>query len=166
MSYGNAGSSPIMPPASPESATEKSTTFSFRPPTLPELMGFGGLIPEILNGGSLWRQGAPSPRALCGRNHGVDTIVGRLAMLGFLAALLAEWDTGVTVLEQVKMAPIPIAIVFAVVAYATWIPASKGCKREPFGWFHPAAEIVNGRLAMIGIIALFLVEDVTGQAFF
>ena len=50
----------------------------------------------------------------------------RLAMLGVVAALLAESSTGRNVFEQIQAAPGPIAGIFFLFTLATAIPVFKG----------------------------------------
>jgi Chlorophyll A-B binding protein len=44
-------------------------------------------------------------------------------------------------------------------------PAEDSSDRPAFGWT-PYAELINGRFAMIGFVALLLIELITGQDFF
>ena len=48
-------------------------------------------------------------------------------MLGFVAAVAAELNTGRTVAEQVRISPGPIAAVFALFSVASLIPILKVC---------------------------------------
>jgi Chlorophyll A-B binding protein len=48
---------------------------------------------------------------------------------------------------------------------ATDLSAEDSSDRPAFGWT-PYAELINGRFAMIGFVALLLLELVTGQDFF
>jgi hypothetical protein len=93
-----------------------------------------------------------------------ETINGRLAMLGFFAAAGAELSTGTTVLDQLAAAPVPILATFAIFAAASFIPMLQGAKGETIGPFNPAAEMLNGRAAMIGLVALLAYEAVNGSA--
>merc|ERR1711959_216309 len=68
-----------------------------------------------------------------------ETVNGRLAMLGFIAALGAA---------------------------ASLIPILKGVKKEKFAFFSPEAEMLNGRAAMIGFALLLAIEAKSGAAFF
>lgn len=83
------------------------------------LSRFAGAIPEVAN--------------------------SRLAMIGVIAALLAEKATGKNVFEQVSAAPIPIALVFLLFTAATAIPIFKGTPRKGNAVFSSDAEIINGR---------------------
>jgi len=104
------------------------------------VMDFGGKAPEITN--------------------------GRLAMLGFIAALGAELATGESVFAQLQDAPIFIPATFALFIVASIIPMNKNKKAESVGPLTPDAELVNGRAAMIGFAALLAIEAIKGDALF
>ncbi|KAL3691690.1 hypothetical protein R1sor_005341 [Riccia sorocarpa] len=95
-----------------------------------------------------------------------ETINGRLAMLGFVWAFLAEKATGLMVWEQLFM-PGATGLVFFVGAvqlltYASLVPIVNGESTDArsFGPFTARAERWNGRLAMIGFAALLIDEMV------
>merc|ERR1711990_397237 len=93
-------------------------------PTLGDAMAFAGSAPETIN--------------------------GRLAMLGFIAALGAEASSGETVFQQIGDAEPSILFAFIMFAAASLIQILKGVKKEKFAFFSPEAEMLNGRAAMIG----------------
>merc|ERR1712157_218701 len=95
-----------------------------------------------------------------------ETINGRLAMLGFIAALGAEAASGETVFQQIGDAEPSILLAFIMFAAASLIPTLKGVKKEKFGFFSPEAEMLNGRAAMIGFALLLAIEAKSGSAFF
>lgn len=97
---------------------------------LSDAMRFKGALPEVVN--------------------------GRLAMLGVIAALGSELVTGRHVAEQVQYAPWVIAFTFAAVIIGSVVPVLKGAKRigSPNGTWTPEAETLNGRVAMLGFVAL------------
>lgn len=67
---------------------------------------------------------------------------GRLAMLGFVAALGAELATGESVLTQVSEATGPILATFAVFMVATLVPLLKGANlKEAFGPLTPEVSL-------------------------
>mmetsp|Transcript_7223 Transcript_7223/g.12437 ORF Transcript_7223/g.12437 Transcript_7223/m.12437 type:complete len:192 (-) Transcript_7223:211-786(-) len=105
-------------------------------PTFNEVMGFSG-SPEIIN--------------------------GRLAMLGFVAAVGAELSSGETVLKQVSDEPTGIAIVFLLFIAASLVPAFQRSTKS-MGPFTAGAEMTNGRAAMIGFASLLVLEAVRGVA--
>lgn len=110
-------------------------------PSFVEVMGFNGAAPELIN--------------------------GRLAMLGFVAAVGAELATGETVFSQVKDAPAAIFITFLLFIAASLFPAFKRKNGlESNGVWTPQAEMWNGRAAMIGFSALLAIEAVRHVALF
>eukprot|EP00798_Chlamydomonas_sp_ICE-L_P029433 gene29433-biopygen5357 len=108
--------------------------------TLGDVMNFGGAAPEITN--------------------------GRLAMVGFVAALGAELSSGESVLRQIGDEPTLINITFLLFIAASLIPMFQNKKAEAFGPFTPNAELLNGRAAMIGFAALLAFEATNGAAMF
>lgn len=108
--------------------------------TIGEAMAFSGPAPEQIN--------------------------GRLSMLGFVAALFAELASGETVAQQFGEATVPIILAVVAFSAASLIPILKGAKAEAFGPLTPAAEMLNGRAAMIGLAALIGIEAVKGTALF
>ena len=95
-----------------------------------------------------------------------ETINGRLAMLGFIAALGAEAASGETIYQQIADAEPSIFFAFIMFAAASLIPTLKGVKKEKFAFFSPEAEMLNGRAAMIGFALLLAIEAKSGAAFF
>eukprot|EP00798_Chlamydomonas_sp_ICE-L_P025048 gene25048-biopygen19498 len=106
--------------------------------SLGSLMNFDGAGPEIIN--------------------------GRLAMVGFVAALGAELSSGQSVLRQIGDEPTLINITFLLFIAASLIPLTKSKKPEAYGPFTPNAELINGRAAMIGFASLIVFEAVKGGA--
>jgi hypothetical protein len=97
---------------------------------------------------------------------GPEIINSRLAMLAFVAAVGAELSTQESVGTQFAAAPLAILGAGALFAAASIIPMLKGAKREAVGPFSPAAELVNGRAAMLGFASLLAVEALRGGALF
>eukprot|EP00873_Tetraselmis_striata_P035451 jgi/Tetstr1/455715/TSEL_042522.t1 len=96
-----------------------------------------------------------------------EVINGRLAMLGFAAALGAELSTGQTVGAQFSSIPGPMIFVVALFTTASLIPLAKqGTKEQKFGPFTPGAEMLNGRAAMIGFASLLVYEAIKGSPLF
>jgi hypothetical protein len=99
---------------------------------------------------------------------GPELINGRLAMIGFVAALGAELSSGEPVLRQWASEPTGIASAFLLVIAGSLVPFLQGNKNtEAFGALTPAAEMNNGRAAMIGFASLLIAEFATsGKALF
>lgn len=97
---------------------------------------------------------------------GPEIINGRLAMLAFVAALGAELSSGESVVRQWAEEPTGVTLTFVVFIAASLIPLINSAKREAFGPFTPAAELLNGRAAMIGFASLLAVEAIRGAALF
>lgn len=95
-----------------------------------------------------------------------EIINGRLAMLGFVAALGAELSTGESVLRQFSDEPTGIILTAITFWVATLIPMLNSAKREAFGPLGPDAELTNGRAAMLGFASLLVIESLTGKALF
>lgn len=109
------------------------------PPSFGKVMGFSG-SPEIIN--------------------------GRLAMLGFVAALGAELSSGDSVLRQAAEEPTGTLAVFLLVIAGSLVPAFLNTKAEAFGPLTPSAELINGRASMIGFAAMLLIEGNIHHALF
>ncbi|TXG72127.1 hypothetical protein EZV62_000706 [Acer yangbiense] len=115
-----------------KSTTKVSTKFS-------ELLAFGGPAPERIN--------------------------GRLAMIGFVTALAVEVGNGQDLFAQISNGGIPWFLgTSAVLSLASLIPLFKGVSVESKseGFMTSDAELLNGRLAMLGLVALAFTEYVKG----
>lgn len=95
-----------------------------------------------------------------------EVVNGRVAMIGFVAAVAAEMASGNTVASQFGSATPGVLIFAAAFSAASLIPTLAGKPAEAVGPFTPQAEALNGRAAMIGLAALFLIEGATGSALF
>lgn len=95
-----------------------------------------------------------------------ERINGRLAMVGFVAALAVELSKGQDVFAQISNGPgVPLFIgTSLLLSVASLVPLLKGVTVESksSGIMTSDAELWNGRLAMLGIVALALTEFVTG----
>ncbi|KAK9818461.1 hypothetical protein WJX74_005135 [Apatococcus lobatus] len=74
----------------------------------------------------------------------------RLSMMGVFLAIGFELATGKNVFQQVQSWPWPTVAFFFLFTIATAVPVLKGVPRRGNGFFSSDAEIVNGRLAMVG----------------
>ncbi|KAG5560206.1 hypothetical protein RHGRI_003481 [Rhododendron griersonianum] len=96
-----------------------------------------------------------------------ERINGRLAMIGFVAAIAVELSKGEDVFAQISNGGIPwFLLTTGVLSVASLIPLSNGVsvesKSKPF--WSSDAEMLNGRFAMLGLVALALTEFVKGGA--
>lgn len=95
-----------------------------------------------------------------------EVINGRLAQLGFVAALGAELASGTTVTEQLSQDGALVFCTVVAISCASLIPLLLGKEIESWGPFTARAEMLNSRAAMIGLASLLLIEAVRGQALF
>jgi hypothetical protein len=94
-----------------------------------------------------------------------ETINGRLAMLGFVSAIGVELASGKDLLSQLATGGVPLFVGSAVLfSVASLIPMFKGISKESKSKaiMSVEAEMLNGRFAMLGLIALALTEYVKG----
>ncbi|MBA0768447.1 hypothetical protein Gotri_017248 [Gossypium trilobum] len=94
-----------------------------------------------------------------------ERINGRLAMVGFVAALAMELSNGQDVLTQISNGGIPLFVGTSIVlSLASLIPLFRGETVESrSGQFMSSdAELWNGRFAMLGLVALAFTEYVKG----
>lgn len=96
-----------------------------------------------------------------------ERINGRLAMIGFVAALAVEVANGQDVFAQIANGGIPWFLGTSVVlSLASLIPLFKGVSVESKSqdFMSSDAELWNGRFAMLGLVALAFTEYVKGGA--
>lgn len=83
-------------------------------------------------------------------------------MLGVVSALAAEVVTGKNTFQQVQAAPGPIAATFAIWIVASLVPILRGVPRRGNAVFTSGREIIFGRIAMMGFVALLATEYFSG----
>lgn len=96
-----------------------------------------------------------------------ERINGRLAMVGFVAAMAVELAKGQDVFAQISDGGIPWFLGTSVLlSLASLVPLFKGVSVESVseGLMTSDAEMWNGRFAMLGLIALAFTEYVKGGA--
>ncbi|KAI3852515.1 hypothetical protein MKW92_034215 [Papaver armeniacum] len=96
-----------------------------------------------------------------------ERINGRLAMIGFVAAMGVELARGTDVAAQLADGGLPWFVITSVVlSVASLIPLSQGVSVESKsdGLMSSSAEMWNGRVAMLGLVALVLTEVAKGGA--
>ncbi|ESQ56115.1 hypothetical protein EUTSA_v10026335mg [Eutrema salsugineum] len=94
-----------------------------------------------------------------------ERINGRLAMVGFVAALAVELSKGENVLAQISDGGAGWFLgTTALLTLASMVPLFKGIRAESKskGFMTSDAELWNGRFAMLGLVALAFTEYVTG----
>ncbi|KAL2620785.1 hypothetical protein R1flu_000990 [Riccia fluitans] len=94
-----------------------------------------------------------------------ETINGRLAMLGFVGALAVELGTGNSFTTQLQNGGLgPGVFTAALFTVASLIPMFQGVTAESKSksFWSSDAEKLNGRIAMVGLIALAITEYVNG----
>ncbi|XP_016479060.1 early light-induced protein, chloroplastic [Nicotiana tabacum] len=98
-----------------------------------------------------------------------ERINGRLAMIGFVAALGAEFANGDDIFAQLSSGGFSWFLgTSALLTLASLIPLFQGIRAEKkytSGIMSADAEIWNGRFAMLGLVALAFTEYVKGGAF-
>ncbi|EFJ46470.1 hypothetical protein VOLCADRAFT_105462 [Volvox carteri f. nagariensis] len=110
-----------------------------------------------------------------GWNELPETINGRAAMIGFVAAAGAEILGSGSILSQLSKAPQPVLLVLTLIVAASTIPIYKGTQGDylsalkdtyslPEGVFTERNEKLHGRLAMLGLTTLLLLEMIIGRA--
>lgn len=135
---------PITPTSAPTPPPQPQPTYTRSPKMstkFSDLMAFGGPAPERIN--------------------------GRLAMIGFVAAMGVEIANGQGLFDQISGGGIPWFLGTSVLlSLASLIPFFQGVSVESKskGVMSSDAELWNGRIAMLGLIALAFTEYVKGTS--
>ncbi|KAL6647943.1 hypothetical protein ACP70R_015380 [Stipagrostis hirtigluma subsp. patula] len=133
-------------------ATTTMTSFTFA----------AGRAPSVPTGPSFWD-------ALAFSGPAPERINGRLAMVGFVSALAVEAASGGGLLSQAESGTGQAWFLYTAVALsvASLVPLLQGESAEgrSKGAFTADAELWNGRLAMLGLVALAATEYLTGAPF-
>lgn len=133
-----------------ESPTNNGQTYSEnKPETFKEIMGFAGWAPEVIN---------------C-----------RAGMVAFVAAMGAELQSYNHETFGAQLHDHVFSLVFAslLITAASFMPSMQNAEKytskpssKPYGIFTPEAEITNGRMAIIGLVAATVAEKVMGHGIF
>ncbi|KAK4784786.1 hypothetical protein SAY86_019154 [Trapa natans] len=95
-----------------------------------------------------------------------ERINGRLAMIGFVAAMAVELSNGQDLFDQITQGNgfAWFAATSLLLSVASLVPLFKGVRAETEsgGLMNANAELWNGRLAMLGLVALAFTEYVKG----
>ncbi|KAE9611268.1 hypothetical protein Lal_00011607 [Lupinus albus] len=128
---------PVAPPKpTPQPAPTRSPKVSTK---FGDVLGFSGAAPERIN--------------------------GRLAMIGFVAAIAVELSNGEDVFTQISNGGIPWFLGTSVLlSFASLIPLFQGVSVESKSKriMSSYAELWNGRFAMLGLVALAFTEFLKG----
>uniref|UniRef100_A0A7N0VKA7 Uncharacterized protein n=1 Tax=Kalanchoe fedtschenkoi TaxID=63787 RepID=A0A7N0VKA7_KALFE len=126
---------PAAVPPSTQAASKKAS------PSITDLLKFSSPVPERIN--------------------------GRLAMLGFVSAIGAELISGQDVFSQISHGGFQLFVGATILfSIASFVPFFKGVDVESKskGFMNSDAELLNGRLAMLGLVALAVTEFAKGGA--
>ncbi|CAI8586375.1 unnamed protein product [Vicia faba] len=133
---------PIVPPSTPTPSSQPAFTRPAKMSTkFSDLMAFSGPVPERIN--------------------------GRLAMIGFVAAMGVEIAKGQGLFEQLSGGGVPWFLGTSVLlSLASLIPFLQGVSVESKSKsiMSSDAELWNGRIAMLGLVALAFTEYVKGTS--
>ncbi|XP_074310142.1 early light-induced protein 1, chloroplastic-like [Silene latifolia] len=98
-----------------------------------------------------------------------ERINGRLAMIGFVAAVAVEVSKGTDLFTQISDGGVLWFLgTSTLISIASLVPLFKGetAESKTEGLMNSNAELLNGRLAMLGLVALACTEYVKGGALF
>ncbi|CAD5327922.1 unnamed protein product [Arabidopsis thaliana] len=139
-----------------EDPSVPSTSTSATPPQMPQSPPPPVSKPKVSTKfGDLLAFSGPAP----------ERINGRLAMVGFVAAIAVELSKGENVFAQISDGGVGWFLgTTALLTLASMVPLFKGIRAEAKskGFMTSDAELWNGRFAMLGLVALAFTEYVTG----
>ncbi|MCL7048608.1 hypothetical protein MKW94_012733 [Papaver nudicaule] len=143
----------------PEQPTPVTSSTPTPPPTPPQVASPPPrpVLKMSTKFGDLFAFSGPAP----------ERINGRLAMIGFVAAMGVELARGTDVAAQLADGGLPWFVITSVIlSVASFIPLSQGVSVESKskGLMTSSAEMWNGRLAMLGLVALVITEAAKGGA--
>merc|ERR1711923_15282 len=105
-----------------------------------------------------------------------ETINGRLAQVGFVAGVGAEIGSGESFATQFHDHPVAFLLASSLITLATFMPTLQSSteynsnpasmQSAKSGLFNVDAEKLNGRAAMLGIVAILATEAIKGSALF
>ena len=125
-------------------AAEPAAPVPPKPETFNEIMGFSSYGPELIN--------------------------GRVSQVAFLAAIGAEVATHETLATQIGEHSGALIFASALISLASLMPrlvggiTAKPETRKDEGMWKPSTELLNGRAAMVGLVALFATEQLSGHS--
>ncbi|KAI8469637.1 MAG: hypothetical protein J3K34DRAFT_522004 [Monoraphidium minutum] len=121
--------------------------------------------PEVVLDAARGAEARPGLAALLSPRN-VLLFNGRLAMMGFAAGALGELATHQPLGAQLAAAGPHAAAAWVLLAAASAAPLLRGVLEgdEVFGPFNPASEMLNGKVAIAGLLALLAIEALKGSA--
>jgi hypothetical protein len=101
------------------------------------------------------------------RNNVPFAVNGRLAQLGVVAAVGCELFTHQSVVEQFQAHSGLVLGLAGLITVASFVPVLRGAAAdEAFGPLTPRAERFNSEAAILGFVALLVLEAAKGSSFF
>jgi hypothetical protein len=168
---GSSGPTKVESPAAAPQDTEGFKAATIKSPT-------GGFetLPGVKTKGEEFKYGEEDQNVFKG-GRAQEVLNSRTAMLGFVAAIVAELATHESVLQQIttrgsSFNVLALGLTVATVFISSFAPRVNGLKengldveaKPSWGVFTQGAELINGRWAMIGFIALVITEQLKGSS--